>query len=611
MKKPKNLICLCLVFVFLAAGLLAGVGVASTSEPSEFAPGEVIVSFEEITSDIVKALEAMDGIIVKEISVLKALVVKVTIGNEEEYIQSVRSIRGFRYAERNGIVQAVYTPSDPDWYRLWNMRIIEADKAWDIHKGSTDATIAIVDTGVDYNHDDLGAHYVSGGYDWVNKDTDPWDDNGHGTHCAGIAAAVIDNGVGIVGVAQCSIWAEKVLNEEGKGQWDWLADGIVHATDNDVDVLSMSLGGDDYSSLVDSACTYAWNNGVLLVAAAGNNGRDLDLNPHYPASFDTVIAVSATTSSDERWTLSNWGSDIELAAPGVGIYSTIPGDSYGYMTGTSMACPHVSGVAALTWSYIPSLTNVQLRDRLHTAVDDLGDPGKDIHFGYGRINAYKALTGGFQYHFRLDPYATVIHLNTNPGGWLNGYMTGGPTDWNPVLGKYEAGRFYMAIDIYPDATPGYYETLFLVGTVATRTGQFIRTHDGMSYDGPYDVTLVPVTAQSEELEGPDITEVLLSRVTPEAWYTFQLSPFSDIVHLNTNPGGWLNGYDEVSIGDSPVLGFAEGGRFYFGIDHLCDDARRYTLCFVAGTVPTRDGDIIRTTDGTGYVGPEDVWLTPA
>jgi len=130
----------------------------------------------------------------------------------------------------------------------------------------------------------------------------------------------------------------------------------------------------------------------------------------------------------------------------------------------------------------------------------------------------------------------------------------------------------------------------------------------MSYFGPWDVTLVPVAAQSEELEGSDITEVLGSEVTPEAWYTFQVNPYIDIVHLNTNPGGWLNGYDEVYEPDAPVLGFAEGGRFYFGVDGI---GTYYTLGFVAGTVSTRDGDWIMTIDGTDVVGPTYIWLTPA
>jgi len=274
---------------------------------------------------------------------------------------------------------------------LWNMRKIEADKAWDVHKGIANIQVAIIDTGVDYSHEDLAANYVSGGYDWVNGDADPMDDNGHGTHCAGVAAAVMDNHEGVAGVAQVGIWAEKVLSEFGAGYWEWLAQGIVHATDSGVDVISMSLGGPSYSQLVKDACSYAWQNGVILVAAAGGEGVDLDEYPMYPACYEEVIAVSATDQNDQRASFSSYGSKIEFAAPGVNIYSTYPSQSYVYMSGTSMACPHVSGVAALTWSYNLSFTNELLRKYLHTAVDDLGVPGKDEYFGYGRINAFKAL----------------------------------------------------------------------------------------------------------------------------------------------------------------------------------------------------------------------------
>jgi len=423
MRKLKISICLCLVFIFLATELPIGVGVASALEAAEFVPGEVIVGLEEITVDITEDLQARGGSIIREISVLEAVVVKVTAGNEDEYIQSVSSIAGVKYAERNGIAQALYTPNDPYWTYLWNMRIIEADDAWNIQKGSTSVLIAIVDTGVDYTHEDLSAHYVSGGYDWINTDNDPMDDHSHGTHCAGIAAAVMDNNLGVVGVAQSSIWAEKVLDDTGHGPWDKIASGITHATDGGVDIISMSLGGYSYSALVDSACTYAWNNGVLLVAAAGNDNVDIDKNPMYPASFETVIAVAATDSSDTRWSSSNYGNTVELSAPGVSILSTRPpfgGDLYySYKTGTSMATPHVAGVAALVLSQEPSMPNTQLRDRLNMAVDDLGTPGKDIYYGYGRINAYKALTVGpvFRYHFRMDPYINVFHLNTSAGGW--------------------------------------------------------------------------------------------------------------------------------------------------------------------------------------------------
>jgi subtilisin family serine protease len=362
----------------------------SAAAELEYAPGRVIIGVEKPSNDVIAAVRSRGGTIVQQIPQINALIVQVKVGTEAAFAESAKRIPGVRYAERDGIVRALYTPTDPSWGSQWNMRIISADKAWDIHKGDPAFKVAIVDTGVDYNHEDLAAHYVSGGYDWVNNDANPMDDNRHGTHCAGIAAAVMDNSLGVVGVAQVGIWAEKVLNSLGSGSSSNVANGIIHATNGGVKVISMSLGGGSSRALSD-ACAYAWNNGVLLVAAAGNNNRNIDSRPSYPASYSTVVAVAATDSNDKKASYSNYGFKIEVAAPGSNILSTLPGNSYGSLSGTSMACPHAAGLAGLIWSYDMSMTNQDVRNRLHQGVDDLGTPLRDQYFGYGRINAYKAL----------------------------------------------------------------------------------------------------------------------------------------------------------------------------------------------------------------------------
>jgi len=390
MKNQKRLICILLALTFVAASLPLGATSVSATVESEYSPGRVILRVEKLSNIVYEAIRSRGGTIIQEILQINALIVQVKVGKEEEFVQCTKGVAGVKYAERDGIVRALYTPTDPEWSKQWNMRIISADKAWDTHKGDLAIKVAIVDTGVDYNHQDIAAHYVVGGYDWVNNDPDPWDDNGHGTHCAGIAGAVIDNGFGVVGVAQVSIWTEKVLGKSGSGSFSSVAKGIIHASDSGVKVISMSLGG-GYSKTLADACKYAWNHGVLLVAAAGNNNRNIDVNPSYPASFETVIAVAATDSNDQKASYSNYGYKIEVAAPGTNVYSTLPGNSYGYLSGTSMACPHVSGLAGLIWSYNTSMTNQDVRNRLHQGVDDLGTPLRDKYFGYGRINAYKAL----------------------------------------------------------------------------------------------------------------------------------------------------------------------------------------------------------------------------
>lgn len=441
MAKIRNVFCLCMAFLFVASMFSINLGIASAYTTGNYVSGEVIVGLQNISIEALEAVQSKGGIVIEQIPQLNALIVKVQSGKEDMFIQNARDIPGFRYAERNGIVRAVYTPNDPEWGKLWNMRIISADKAWDVHKGTMNITVCIADTGVDYNHNDLKAHYVAGGYDWADNDGDPWDDHGHGTHCAGIAAAIMDNGIGVVGVAQVGIWTEKVLSSGGWGEWSWLASGIVHATNSGiVDIISMSLGGTGYSQLVKDACAYAWNHGLVLVAAAGNDGIDLDVTPFYPACYPEVIAVAATDSSDRRASFSNYGTKIEVAAPGVGIYSTYPGQSYVYMSGTSMACPHVSGLAGLIWSYNLEMTNQDVRDRLHVGVDDLGAPGRDEYFGYGRINAFKAL---------VPPVPVVIEhtytFSIGPGVSWHQYSELSDDRYGSTTGTGYVDKFVMTV----------------------------------------------------------------------------------------------------------------------------------------------------------------------
>jgi hypothetical protein len=315
--------------------------------------------------------------------------------------------------EPNMRVRAESFPNDPYWSLQWGPKKIEADWAWNATLGNSSILVAVIDTGIDYTHPDLAANYVELGYDWVNNDADPMDDNNHGTRVAGVIAAQINNGIGIAGLAQVKIMAEKVLDEHGEGYVDQLANGIYHATDTGAKIISMSLSTEYNGSLLYDAVKYAYEKNVLLVAAAGNEAPPTD-NPVYPAAYDEVIAVSSTDENDQKAYSSKYGDWIELAAPGVNIYSTIRGGGYGYWSGTSFACPHVSGLAALLWSEFPNVTRDWVRARLRETADDLGDPGFDIFYGYGRINARKAIYGispAINYTLTI---ATTIGGTTNP-----------------------------------------------------------------------------------------------------------------------------------------------------------------------------------------------------
>ncbi len=292
------------------------------------------------------------------------------------------------YTEPNFKFKTDFIPNDPYWDEQWGPIKIRADHSWDRQLGDSSVLVAVIDTGIDWNHPDLAANYVALGYDWVNNDTDPMDDHGHGTHCAGIIAALTNNSIGVAGLAQVRIMAEKGLGQKGEGYADDLANAIIHAVDQGADILSNSWGGYEESALLHDAVKYAHENGVLIVAAAGNNGWNVKT---FPAGYDEVIAVTATDMSDDPASFTNFGDWVELAAPGVHIYSTVYDDDYTYMSGTSMACPHVSGVAALVWSQFPNVTRDWVRLWLQYTADDLGSSGFDVYYGYGRINAEKAV----------------------------------------------------------------------------------------------------------------------------------------------------------------------------------------------------------------------------
>jgi len=308
-------------------------------------------------------------------------------------------------------VKPEYLPNDPNWTCQWGPRKIEADWAWNATLGNSSILVAVVDSGIDYTHPDLAANYVGLGYDWAYNDSDPMDDNNHGTRVAGIIAAEINNGIGIAGLAQVKVMAEKIWDKEGISYLDWLANGIKHATNQGAQIISMSWSVEYNYSLLYDAVKYAYEKNVLLVAAAGNEEND---TKRYPAAYDEVIAVTATDRDDNPAWFSNFGDWVELAAPGVDIYSTIRGPSYDYWSGTSFACPHVSGLAALVWSEFPNATRDWIRTRLRETADDLGNPGFDIYYGYGRINARKAINGTSPAINYTLTITTTVGGTTNP-----------------------------------------------------------------------------------------------------------------------------------------------------------------------------------------------------
>ncbi len=298
------------------------------------------------------------------------------------------------------------TPPTPELQ--WGVDRIDAEAVWLLaeYDAGVGITVAILDTGVDKDHPELSGALVAG-YDIINDDDDPDDDNGHGTHCAGIVAAAYKNSMtglnhnGVVGVAHgVSIMPVKVLDSGGSGTYTEIADGIIWAADHGADVISMSLSGRSGSTLLRDAIRYAIDeNDVVVVAAAGNAGkRNANMNNvQYPAKYPEVIAVGATDSKDARAKFSSTGTGLDVVAPGVTIWSTNNDGKWKAASGTSMACPHVAGTVGLVLSNsLPgagSWTPELMHAHINASVEDLGANGRDSAYGYGLVDTYLAVTG--------------------------------------------------------------------------------------------------------------------------------------------------------------------------------------------------------------------------
>ncbi|UCG43158.1 MAG: peptidase S8 [candidate division WOR-3 bacterium] len=361
-------------------------------------PGRFVVGVEPGAADAAAAFAVCQGgTVVRDATEAGFIVVEFPAETDAAPLgQDFETLRGVRYFEPDCRVRICLFPNDPLFAsHQWDKWLMYADKAWDVVSG-TGVKAAVVDNGTDYYHPDLAANFNTAelGYDFISNDTDPRPDDlsipqaFHGTHVAGTIGAVTDNNLGVAGWAQVQLQAVRVLDDSGNGNTSDVALGIRWAVDHGADIVSMSLGSQSAPTALVDACKYAEDRGVLLVAASGNEG-DPDIN--YPARLSQCVAVGATDSLSRRASFSNYGRQLEVAAPGVRILSTAPSSQYGWSDGTSMAAPQVSGVAALVMAANPGLSAKQVRGILSAAAIDLGTSGFDQHTGYGLVNAGRAV----------------------------------------------------------------------------------------------------------------------------------------------------------------------------------------------------------------------------
>jgi murein DD-endopeptidase MepM/ murein hydrolase activator NlpD len=326
----------------------------------------------------------------------------------ELFLEELRKDPNVAFAEPNYVLELMTSSNDSLYSQQWALPQTHVNNAWSQTIGNEDLLIAVLDTGLDANHPDA-PRFVKFEKDFVSNETFPQDRHGHGTAVAGVIAAHTNNAKGIAGVCHdCTIMPVKVLDDKGFGTYADVAAGIVYAVDNGADVVHMSLGGTSYSRILSEAVQYAFDHGVVVVASAGNNAAQ---QKFYPAAFANVIGVGASDQTDALWFRSNTGSHVDIVAPGVDILSLTLGYDYALYTGTSMSAAFVTGAVALYRSHETEKTPAQVAEALSQSVVDLGDPGKDESFGYGRLDFAKLFTSQVDKGIEEVPIAPEVEVD--------------------------------------------------------------------------------------------------------------------------------------------------------------------------------------------------------
>ena len=384
---------------------------AQAQDENGHIPGQVLVKFKDGTTKAKKEnlLRSNRAQVVGNLEALGVSVLQVPGVAEERIVTALSKNPNVEYAELDYIAEAFLIPNDT-YFSLnqWGLENtgqtikgvagkIDADvngpTAWEVTLGGV--KVAILDTGIDQDHVDLSAKIVL----QQNFTDSPTinDLYGHGTHVGGIVAAVTNNNTGVAGgCPACELMNGKVLNDKGSGAYSWIANGITWATDNGAKVVNMSLGGSARSATLENAVNYAWNRGVVVIAAAGNSANP---SKTCPAAYTNAIAVAATNNKDQKASFSSYGAKwVDVAAPGENIFSTFPNHpykinkslSYDFGSGTSMATPMTSAVAALIWSTPYGTSASMVRNRLQATADKI--PGTGTYWSAGRVNAANAIS---------------------------------------------------------------------------------------------------------------------------------------------------------------------------------------------------------------------------
>ena len=394
-------------------------------------------------SDDQATLEALDASEVNDQHLDDGAIVIKPEGSQsaQELLDDAKKDSNVKYAEPNNKLKASFIPNDSLYPQQWHLPKVKANAAWDLKPGGY-GPIAVIDTGADTDHPDLvGRLNLNLDYDFVNSDNNAEDDNGHGTFTAGLISASINNGAGVAGISeQASIIPLKVLDANGEGYESDVASAIIYATDNGAKIINLSLGGNTQSQTLLDAINYANNAGLVVVAASGNDGAP---NVSYPAAYPGVVAVGATDQNDQKASFSNWGSGLDVMAPGTGIISTYIGGGYASSNGTSASAPIVAGGLSLMMSS-GNISKTEAINKLKTTSDKVGPQAYDAggyndYYGYGRLNVlslsnsttvvtpppplsltpvYRFWSSTYNHHFYTASLAEKNHvIDTWPNVW--------------------------------------------------------------------------------------------------------------------------------------------------------------------------------------------------
>lgn len=438
--------------------------------PVRVVPDQLLVKFEEGTPPgVVRRVLARAGVTPeRRIDHTGARTVEVAPAERAAALAELDASAAVEYAETDVVLTALDTvPNDAQWPGQWGPSKVSAPRAWDAARGSANVIVAVLDTGVDFGHPDLRGAAVPG-YDFVGNDGEPADDHGHGTAAAGVLAARTNNIEGLAGVCwSCALMSVKVLDATGSGNTSTIAQGIVWAVDHGADVINLSLGGPG-SQTLGLAAAYAASKGVLLVAAAGNSGVS---TPMYPAALPEVVSVAATDQADQRYSWSNFGPWVQVAAPGCNI-APLRGGGYGNFCGTSSATPVVAGLAGLALSAKPTATRAELEHAIRSAVVPVS-----AGVQYGRVDGARTLSALAVQFPAPQPPAPPPPPTASPtpvpvvATNVRGRVTGARPTW-VVARRVGSGRM--------TATLAFGGASRLALSVVNRTGTTIRRVAGAS-----------------------------------------------------------------------------------------------------------------------------------